>query len=246
MLLSHHKGHTEEALKSSNMSTEAAKQVAIGCTANDLCEFTNEGQMFITSKDVAYRTFGTRAAIFGSIAIYQSHFGDLASMHAMANACGDSPQRTKNEVMAWFQFLNGLALGTISIDPNAKIGSDNVPISSMFANHNIEYDQILDTEDSFEIKNRALGMMCHLIQDAYTYSHCERGADNEIRKFYCYQPQDKQKHKDGDHVISGYEEVLQKQCKICVEIIGRGIEYDCSQILHLSHDAKNSDGGIFV
>ena len=246
MLLSHHKGYTEGALISSGISNGAAEQVVIGCTANDLCEFTNEGQFFIPSKDDAYRLFGTKKSTFDSLAFYQSHFGNLAAMHAMAKVCDESPETTRSEIMAWFQFLNSLALGTIDIDPDAKIAGDNVPISGMFVNQTIEYDQIFDTEDKFEIRYRAVGMMCHLIQDAYTYSHCERGGRSEVLRFYCYEPQDKQKHKDGDHVIPGYEEVLRIQCRNCVESINNGIAYDCNQILCLSNDVQNSDGGIFV
>ncbi len=246
MLLPNHKGYTEEALRNVDIGTDIKNQIIVGSTANDLCEFTNEMQSLIHSKDVMDGLVGSKEKAFGFSAIYQSHFGDLTSMHSMAKASGESPETTRSEIISWFQFLNGLALGSIVIDPDAKIGEDSVPIREIFSKHTIEYDQIFDSEDMFEIKNRAIGMMCHLIQDLFTYSHCNRNSHNEVLKFYCYQSQNKQKHKEGDHVITGLKQELLNQCRSCVENISNNIEYDYGQILSLDNDAQDSDGGIFA
>lgn len=246
MLLSHHKSHTEHALNNVGMDMTKKKEIVIGSFVNDLCEFTNEGQIFIPSKDVAHSLFGNKKKVFGSIAIYQSHFGNLASMHSMAKTDNEPPETTKNEIMAWFDFLNDLALGVISIEPDSKIGEDNTPIAEMFSNHSIEYDQVFDSENMAEIRSRSIGMMCHLIQDLFTQSHCQRSSHNEILMFYCYQSQNKNKHKEGDHAIPGLEQELARQCKKCVESITNNSAYDYNQILLLSSNAQNSGGGNFV
>jgi hypothetical protein len=245
MLLSHHRSHTEYALNNIEIDPEKKKEIIKGAFANDLCEFTNEGEIFIPSKDVIHSLFESKPKVFGSIAIYQSHFGNLASMHAMAKANNESPGNTRGEITAWFDFLNNLTLGIISIDPDAMIGEDNTAISGMFSDHSIEYDQIFDSENLAQIRSRSIGMMCHLIQDLFTQSHCGRNSHNEIVMFYCYQAQNKQKHKEGDHAIIGLEQELTNQCRKCVESIMNNHAYDYSQVMVLSNSVQNSGGGAF-
>lgn len=245
MLLSHHRSHTEYALNNIEMEPEKQKEIVKGSFVNDLCEFTNEGEIIIPSKDVIHRLFESKPRVFGSIAIYQSHFGNLTSMHSMAKATNESADTTKSEITAWFDFLNALALGLISIEPDSKVGEDNTTISGMFSDQSIEYDQIFDSENLTKIRSRSIGMMCHLIQDLFTQSHCERNNHNEIVMFYCYQAQNKQKHKEGDHAAISLEKELTKQCRKCVESIMNNNAYDYSQVLVLSNNVQNSDGGIF-
>jgi hypothetical protein len=239
MLLRLHVRHTQNALKNVGIEPDKIEEIIIGSTANDLCEITNEGQIFIPRFKIPH-------SILGSIAFIQSHFGNLASMHSMAKAINESPLTTKSEITAWFQFLNQVALGTVEIEPDKKVRDANVTISEMFSNHDIEYDQIFDSENEFKIKCRAIGMMCHLIQDLYTNSHCERNNHNEVVKFYCYQPQNKKKHKDGDQVMKGFEQELLNQCKNCIDSISSNKKYNFSQILLLSENVQSSDGGNFV
>ena len=246
MILSLHKSYTQNAVAEFGVDKNIGNEIIIGSLANDLCEFTNEGHNFIKTKDAVFDIFGMKEKIFGSIAIYQSHFGNLASMHAMAKADNEHPEITRQEIAAWFDFLNGVALGAIPVKPDKRIGEDNTPISDMFSSHSIEYGQIFDSEDAFGVKNRAIGMMCHLIEDLFTESHCLRDGHNEIRMFYFYSAQDKQKHKESDHAAGGLEQELQKQCNACIQSLQNNTAYDYGSILVLSGNAKESGGGAFA
>jgi len=246
MLLEYHVKYSIAVIGGLNIDSVIRKQVKIGATVNDLCEFTNEGQIFIPSKDAIYDLLGSREKVFGNSAIYQSNFGNLASMHAMSKKPGEPASTTKKEMVAWFEFLNDVALGNITIVPDKKIASDNVQIRDMFTGGSIEYDQIFDTDETPKIKYRALGMMLHLIQDAYTFSHCERNDNNEVVRFYCYELQNKAKHKSGDDVPALQRNSLLNHCKICVQSILDGDRYNYNQILLLSSNSQNSAGGNFV
>ena len=246
MLLDYHEKYSGAVIDGLNVDVAIKEQVKIGALANDLCEFTNEGQIFLRSKDAIYNLLGLKEKVFGNIAIYQSHFGRLTSLHAMSKEPGEPASTTKRELIAWFDFLNDVALGRMTIVPNKKIASDKIQIREMFSGGSIEYHQIFDTDENLKIKYRALGMMLHLIQDAYTSSHCERNNSNEIVKFYCYMLQDKAKHKSDDDVSNVHRKTLLQQCENCVQSILKGNKYKYNQILLLSRNAQESDGGNFV
>ncbi|MCW5200720.1 hypothetical protein VU07_02755 [Desulfobulbus sp. F4] len=247
MLLQYHRQYTGNALKRLQLDDKDKQEILVGCTANDLCEFTSDMQIVLDSKDAFYQSFGTKPSIFLPMALFQSHFGNLASLHAMAKKAQESPEITMNEITLWFEFLNGIALGTISFSPEARIYENKVPVRSLFARcKKIEYWQIFDSRDISEIRKRAVGMMCHLIQDVFTFSHCERNSNSEIVKFYYYPLQDMEKHKKGDCAADGLAVELAKQCLLCVESITKNIAYDCAPILILSKNAQKSDGGSFA
>lgn len=246
MLLKYHVKYSKAVIGGLNIDSVIREQVRIGATANDLCEFTNEGQIFLPSKDAIYGLVGSREKVFENSAIYQSHFGNLASMHAISKKPDEPASTTKNELVAWFEFLNDVALGNITIVPENKIASDSVQIRDMFTGGRIEYDQIFDTNETPKIKHRALGMMLHLIQDAYTFSHCERNDNDEVVRFYCYGLQNRAKHKSGDDVPAAQRNSLLNHCKICVQSILNGDRYNYNQILLLSSNSQNSAGGDFV
>lgn len=246
MLLKYHKDYTIEVLNKLSIPNKIGEEILIGSTANDLCEFTNEAQLFIWNKKVLHKLFGAKKKVLGASALWQSHFGNLASMHSMSKSSGEEPVVVRNELADWFEFLNGVALDQIDIDPDSEIRSDSVPIKKMFEDHSIEYDQIFDTEKGSEIRNRATGMMLHLIQDIFTKSHCERNDNGEIVKFYFYGLQDKDKHEKGDDVSELHKDEMLVECENCVSSILNGKPYDFSQIVLLAEDTQTSDGGPFV
>lgn len=265
MLLGHHKKWTSNALSTAAINANRKEEIRIGCLVNDLCEITDEIYPFILpqeilslvdtgsissayeSKDAIYKSFGTMPFLFAGLAIYQSHFGSLASLHAMAKKKQESPETTQKEIISWFDFLNSVASGAVILAPQVRFYNNSPALRSMFFHcRKIEYRQIFDTEAQFAIKHRAIGMMCHLIQDLFTLSHCERNSGGEIRKFYSYEMQDKEKHKQSDHVAAWLEQELVKQCKLCVENAVQNIPYDCRPILVLSQDAQPADGGNFA
>jgi len=265
MLLGYHKSWTENALDAATISVKKKLEISIGCTVNDLCEISNETYLFILlqdlaspagtavlstpyeSKDGIYQSFGTMPFLFGGLALYQSHFGSLASLHGMAKKPQELPQITRQEIISWFDFLNSVAVGSFTVKPVARFYNDSTAIRNLFFRcRKIEYRQLFDSEDPFAIKHRAIGMMCHLIEDLFTSSHCERNSNKEIRKFYSYELQDKTKHRLNDHAAIGMEQELAAQCKLCIDNTAKNIAYDYRPILTLSQDAQLADGGQFA
>ena len=248
MLLTHHIKYSKIAIDKLNIDRLEREQVMIGAKVNDLCEWTNEYQFFFPNKQEIQDIMSSRKELvfLEDRAIYQSHFGNLTSLHAMSKKPDEPASITKNELVEWFEFLNDVALGNKTIASKNKIVSDSVQISNMFTGETIKYRQIFDADDTFRIKYRALGMMLHLIQDAYTFSHCERDEKNKVVQFYSYKKQNKEKHTEGDDVQDAEKDTLLKQCKSCLENILNGNRYHYDQILSLSSNPQNSGGGIFV
>lgn len=247
MLLTHHVEYSKIAVSGFNFHSQYEREeVIIGATANDLCELTNEYQHRpLPTKDEIYG-IATSKRMMNWCALYQSHYGNLTSLHAMSKKLDEPASTTKDELVKWFEFLNDVALDNKIIEPKNEIASDSVQISDMFNGKTITYCQIFDADGHFTIKYRALGMMLHLIQDVYTPCHCERNDNNEVVKFLCYKPQDKAKHKLADDVAPAQRDSLLEQCKTCLQSILNRDRYNYDKILSLSTDAQNSDGGVFV
>jgi hypothetical protein len=121
MLLQKHVGYTKKIIAGMRISKKDKEQVIKGVTANDLCEFTNEGQPFFPGKDSIHCLFDQKKKLFGGIAIWQSHFGKLASLHAMSMRHGEPAATTMKDLRSWFDFLNGLALGSIRITGCSRV-----------------------------------------------------------------------------------------------------------------------------
>ncbi len=244
MLLKHHRRYTKDALRGLRLGKGVRPELITGVSANDLCEFTNEGQLLFPEKGTVRSLFGPKKGLLGHIAIWQSHFGSLASLHVMSKTPGEPAATTVAEVRSWFDFFNGVALDQINFDPGATIGSDGTPIDALFSDLRIEYDQLFDSEDLWEIRSRSVGMMLHLIQDSFTLSHCQREDNLEIAEFYCYALQDPRKHRDADDVSPTNKEHLISECTECVaSVLVRSEPYDYSNVLRLRPDPCNSSGG---
>jgi hypothetical protein len=166
-------------------------------------------------------------------------------MHAMARARGEPAPVTANELSAWFDFLNGVALGQIRFDPDMEIRDLPSPIQGQFQSHSIEFDQIFDSEEAGQIKLRSIGMMLHLIQDSYTLSHCQRNQAGEIEKFLHYGSQNKDLHKEHDDVSGQKREAMVAECSKCIKdtLIDRQA-YECGPIMALAPNCAVSDGGL--
>jgi hypothetical protein len=227
------------------------KQINLGSIANDYCEFTDE-QLKWRSKEEFPRSPVVLGKMllniaFLNCALYESHFGYLASLHAMSKAPGESADTTLSEVKMWFEFLNGVALGKLNFDPDKKIGDGISPIRSLFNEGgigSIEYHQIFGTDDPFMIRDRAIGMMLHLIQDSYTPSHCLRDENGNIERFYAYARQDRSKHGEDDDVDKNFKDKMLSNCRDCVEQSLNGKWYGgYISVFPLSTTARYSDGG---
>lgn len=250
MLLKHHIKYTKEVLNGLDNSVLDGlgdkyfikKQIKIGSIANDCCEFANEidgiKDNFFES---VYNLINVRPTYFGVNGFYQSHFGELASMHAMATKeNGKSADITSGEVASWFEFLNDVALGK-KLEPEEPIKT-YLPI---FGEVGVECHKIFDSSNSLEIQYRAIGMMFHIIQDSYTPSHCERNVDGEVVKF-CYfnyrSPSYITRHLSEDDVKDNfvYESILLNECKICLESILGGKKYNYIPVIKLGDNVKSA------
>ncbi|MDD5059062.1 MAG: hypothetical protein PHQ60_14430 [Sideroxydans sp.] len=244
MLLNNHVQYSLICLDALKISGRAREQISLGVTANDLCELSGGSQIFIKQPN-AIRAM----EIFihnDDPALFQSHHGRLASLHAMSKGCGEPASSTRDELAAWFGYLNELATGKVPIGRASKIELNHKKMRALFADGSIAFEDINDTREISKIRYRSIGMMLHLIQDSYTASHCERNDDNELVKFYCYEAQDSAKHKACDDVSKKHKAALMGECSLCVESLLDNAEYDCAPLLALSADAAHSDGGCFV
>jgi hypothetical protein len=240
MLYTLHMSYSEQVLSGLRLSNSSKEQIITGSTNNDFCEMTNEYQFLRRIK----KFIGLKGV--EDIALYQSHYGRLASLHFMSKDKDEPAGTTQGELFAWFDFLNEVALGSCSLAPHQLIAEDQKPVSNMLTGTDITYIKIFDTGISDEIKSRALGMMLHLIQDSYTFSHCERNDNNQLIKFFHYASQNKKRHQSGDIVQSDQEGIMLDQCRDCVQSVLSGKKYDYSNILILSNDTQASDAGPFA
>lgn len=143
----------------------------------------------------------------------RSHFGDLQFLHAMASAEGDSPNKTKQEVMMWAEFAWGVADGTYSLNTYLK----DIKIEG-WSKH---FENGQTVQDLFtvgrpwlrsNVHEVALGSLLHLVEDSFAGGHVQRREEirgdtcldgttptlGRIEEFHSYANQDHSKHKRDD------------------------------------------------
>lgn len=230
MLLENHKLYLDEALKGVAFNDEEKKEIRLGVIANDLCEFTEEGGMFFSCKSVLKQK---KNIIADNSALYQSHFGNLASLHAMKSESNQSKDDSLSELTSWFDFFNLIATDNLpqNFEPHAKVNKVVSPIQHLFSDLKIEFNDIFDTNDLEKIKLRAVGMMVHLIQDSFTKSHCNRGENKEIVDFYFYGNQDSKQHKADDDVAKENKLFMIKACNDCLLALHNKELYDYRKVI---------------
>lgn len=168
-------------------------------------------------------------------------------VHSMAKNSNEDAIITQAEITKWFEFLNSVALKKISIDYEADVASTETPIKDLFEGCKIQFHQLFDSNNAFEVHLRAIGMMLHIIQDSYTLSHCKRNMNGEIVQFYYYCDQNSEKHGNADDVDERLKSNMISECKKCAESIINGKKsYDFSNIMLLSHSTLASDGGEYA
>lgn len=248
MLLDKHLEYSAACLDALKIKGDTRDQICIGSKSNDLCEFTNESRLIFKVPPEPSAKPGMVAKNFMGIdfALYESHFGRLASMHAMAVDKNVPAAETRAELQAWFDFLNELSTGKATIANAKKIAMGNKKMNEMFDGGSIEFEDIIDADETDKIRLRSIGMMLHLIQDSYTASHCKRDSTGLLEKFYWYNGQDSKKHKAGDDVIDAHKTAMFRECRVCLESVLDRTRYDYTTLLTLSSGAANSDGGDFA
>lgn len=258
MLLGRHIDHTKEVLKFVDLpgtlgkaeAAAAKEQILLGCQVNDLLEFTGEAGAILL-KQIRLCDLQTMASEAPrqnekiQNLFYQSHWGQLASLHVMATKANMSARETWSQVALWWEFLQGTYLGSIKFKATDSLEKSNTPIRPLFQGLDQPFSRLFDTKVTKQIKYRSLGMLLHLIQDSYTPSHCYRTSNGQLGGFYCYNLQDSAKHKAADDVAvkSPSGKVVLKQSKKLIDSLLQGKTLDFFEVFNLKKDALSAYAG---
>lgn len=258
MLLKRHIDHSKAALKAADLSKYLSKseaiiakeQILLGSQVNDLLEFTSEAGAILMKQIRLSDLQGVigenpRGGKKIQNLFYQSHWGQLSSLHVMAVQGDSAARETWSQVALWWQFLQGAFLGSIKFKPTDSLEKANTPIRPLFQGLDQPFSRLFDTKNAKQIRYRAMGMLLHLIQDSYTPSHCYRTRDGKLGGFYCYNLQDSDKHSKGDDVIlkSASGNAVLKQSKKLLESLLQGKQLEFFEVFNLKKDALPAYAG---
>ena len=135
--------------------------------------------------------------------IARTHYGDLQFFHGMAVEKGVDPKQTQDKILTWSEFLIQVATGSIGKDTIVK---DVASIKDQFS----EYDTLTirqlfvahEEASETDIRQRAAGVLLHLIQDSYAEGHVQRDPKTgAIEEFHTYEGQDEDKHAEKDKFV---------------------------------------------
>jgi hypothetical protein len=135
--------------------------------------------------------------------ISRSHFGDLQFFHGMASADAEAPATTKQHMLTWARFLVDVA--TARTPPDSKV-KDVALIKDLFpANAEWTVKRLFGygKASDVEARQRAVGVLFHLIQDSHAGGHVERDAAGDIVEFHAYGGQDEKEHGKYDYFAKG-------------------------------------------
>lgn len=170
--------------------------------------------------------------------IARSHFGDLQFFHGMASANNELPAATKRKMLTWARFLVDVAAGRIS--PNTKI-KDISAISGLFpanAEWTVKKLFVFETASDIQARQRAVGVLFHLIQDSFAHGHVQRDpATDAIQEFHAYGDQDEDKH--GDYDVLGPGKTLGE--KIRNTVGAPSALTHCAQVLAMIAAGDSTD-----
>lgn len=222
-------------------------EILLGCQANDLCELTEESKLVFHWVEPSWilRLFRSDTS-----ALYQSHMGNLASLHCMSKNPGEPAPNTLIDVTAWLHLLQDIALGRFD-DPDLPL-RDLPPqqrVGYLFEGTGIRLRDLVDTGDRDKIRHRALGMMLHVMEDSCTPSHCDRDATlpgAPIRQFFLYSAQHPMKHKKGDSRLNVDQSILVDGLRRCLEDIVAGRDHDLAPFFRLAPTTRESGAGPWV
>jgi hypothetical protein len=122
----------------------------------------------------------------------------------MASADAELPSVTKGKMLNWARFLVGVAAGRISPDTKIK---DIPAIQSLFpanTDWTIKKLFVFETATDLQARQRAVGVLFHMIQDSFAHGHVQRDpATDDIQEFHAYGSQDEDKHGSYDELGKG-------------------------------------------
>lgn len=246
MLLELHCEYTYQALSEiTNIDKEKAKEILKGSFVNDLCELTNKYTKINNSLD-KYIQMKSEKGLLDYSAFYQSHWGDLSALHCMANIKNESSDITYNKIINWLKFLEFIIFNIDETMLEKKINEFQNILGEQVCKLKFKLSNLFDTNDIFEAKYRAIGMIVHIIEDSYTLSHCKREG-LFITEFYCYSEQSAKKHKMNDYVLKDCEKSLVLNIKEVLNSLlqEHSAETNYTQIFKLAETNSPSSCGGF-
>ncbi|WP_257389169.1 hypothetical protein [Tahibacter caeni] len=149
----------------------------------------------------------------GTMLLYRSHYGDLQFMHAMAAYEGEPARDTQRNMRIWAEFLWGVARGAIRTD--IYLRDVAVPGFAAYFPGEMTATNLFATgivEARSHLREVALGVLLHMIQDSYSVAHASRldagggecaglpgvEAPGRIAEFHSYARQDGSLHDAAD------------------------------------------------
>jgi hypothetical protein len=126
--------------------------------------------------------------------IARSHFGDLQFFHGMASVDKEAAITTKQHMLDWARFLIDVATARTAADAQVK---DVAAIKDLFpANADWTIKRLFGWAKASDIqtRQRAVGILFHLIQDSHAAGHVERDDTGDIVEFHAYGGQDEKEH----------------------------------------------------
>jgi hypothetical protein len=126
--------------------------------------------------------------------ISRSHFGDLQFFHGMASVDKEAATTTKQHMLDWARFLIDVATARTAADSQVK---DVAAIKDVFpANADWTIKRLFGWAKASDIqtRQRAVGILFHLIQDSHAAGHVERNDAGDIVEFHAYGGQDEHEH----------------------------------------------------
>lgn len=135
--------------------------------------------------------------------IARSHFGNLQFFHGMATSDTEAATVTKQHMLTWARFLIDVAANRIGATTLMK----DTPVKDLFpANADWPVKRLFcyAKGTDLEARQRAVGILFHMIQDSYAHGHVERdGGSGDVTEFHAYGGQDEHKHGDYDYFAKG-------------------------------------------
>lgn len=195
------------------------------------------GQITAAAKHGWYGKLGHKPSRASGLTA-RSHYGDLQFMHSMANKRGELPQVTNHRILEWAEFNIRLARG--EINPATSVGQHPY-LRNKFpqqATQSISELYGYPAGRPRDIRQRALGILTHLIQDSFAEGHVQRTSapiqappgPRPIRQFHDYGSQSSHKHgeldefgngrklKDAIAATPGLQEAIDKSAEVMVRI----------------------------
>jgi hypothetical protein len=131
--------------------------------------------------------------------IARSHYGDLQFFHGMAIANGVKPEETLGQVLFWAEFLVDVATARVSKDTLIK----DAVVKHLFPKHEgLSIRELFvagKRASEMDIRQRAAGVLLHLIQDSYAAGHVQRDPKTgAVEQFHAYGGQSHEKHGAAD------------------------------------------------